>query len=280
MSKVVCLINMKGGVGKTTLAVNLAASASWRDESVLVVDIDPQANASIYLLGAQGYQQFLQSNDKCIVDIFEQFTPVAISRAAGGTLTLADVVRPLSGWWTYKKKLDVIPSRLELAWTLKNPSGKEHLLARFLRREATNYDLIVIDCPPTESMFTTAAYLASEYILVPVVPEFMSAVGLPLLARSVDEFKAQYEKQDLEIVGIVFNTAEDNYPEKDTTERDVRNIASQNNWYVFQNSISYSRSYPRGPRARTPIFFTDYARDYIKDEFRTFASEFFQRIQL
>lgn len=277
MSKIVSLINMKGGVGKTTLVANLAASASLAEKKTLVVDLDPQANASVYLMGSTGYRQFVESNDRSVSDIFEQFTP--IRNPAGTKVTTSDVIRQVEAWWA-KINLDLIPSRLELSWTLKNPAGKEHLLSRFLKKEATDYELILIDCPPTESMFTIAAYLSSDYILVPVVPEFLSTIGLPLLVRSLTDFKAQYEDQNLEIAGIVFNSATDEYSEHDASKRYVRELAAENNWYVFDEEISYSRSYPRGPRARTPIFLTDNARYWIKGEFRSFAREFFEQIEL
>jgi chromosome partitioning protein len=128
-------------------------------------------------------------------------------------------------------------------------------------------------------MFTTAAYLASDYVLVPVVPQFISAIGFPLLARSLDEFKAQYDK-DVQIAGIVFNSTTDDYSEHDTTKREVVAEAANNGWYVFEHEIGYSRSYPRGPRAATPIFLTDYARYSVEQAFRDVATEFFGRIGL
>lgn len=277
MSKTVALINMKGGVGKTTLAVNLAASASWSGKKVLVIDLDPQANASVYLMGSVGYREFLSPSTKSVGDIFEEFNPIA--NPSGTKVTAADVIRPVKTWWA-RSNLCLIPSRLELSWTLKNPTGKENLLFNFLNREAADYGLILIDCPPTESMFTIAAYLASDCVLVPVVPEFLSTVGLPLLVRSIKDFKAQYGDNSLEIAGIAFNSAKSEYSEHDESKQYVRNIASQNNWHIFGQEIRYSDSYPRGPRKSTPIFLTDYARYYVRDEFQAFATEFFERIGL
>ena len=97
------------------------------------------------------------------------------------------IYRVYTGWMEEHEDswVDLIPSRLELAYTLRQPAQKEHLLAEFISEVEHNYDLILFDCPPTESLFTTAAYLASDYILVPVKPEFLSIIGLPLLARSM-----------------------------------------------------------------------------------------------
>jgi chromosome partitioning protein len=96
-----------------------------------------------------------------------------------------------------------VPSRLELAFTVRNPAQKEMLLAKFVAKIESNYDLILIDCPPTELFLTTAAYLASDYILVPVKPEYLSTMGLPLLVNSLDEFHKHYVDHKAELSGIV-----------------------------------------------------------------------------
>ena len=102
-------------------------------------------------------------------------------------------------------KLDLIVSRLELSHTLKNPTGKERRLAKALAKIADKYELILIDCAPTESILTDAAYHASRYALVPVKPEFLATIGLPLLARSIQEFNFENGDHALDICGIVFN---------------------------------------------------------------------------
>ena len=78
-------------------------------------------------------------------------------------------------------RIDLIPSRLELALSLRNPAQKESLLPKSLAQIEADWDFIIIDCPPTESVLTYAAYLASSHVLVPVKPEYLSAIGLPLL---------------------------------------------------------------------------------------------------
>src|ERR1700732_5492031 len=95
----VSLINMKGGVGKTTLAFNLAWFASYkRKKKVLVVDLDPQANASQYLMGARNYLAHIRSNKGTIVDILEQFTPPMRGRSAPTSLSAADVITKVKSW--------------------------------------------------------------------------------------------------------------------------------------------------------------------------------------
>lgn len=280
MAKKVSLINMKGGVGKSTLAVNLAwhfATSRGRDRKVLLVDLDPQFNASQYLLGQTEYKEILDNNIPTIWNIFEQFTP--LPGLLPPPLDPAEV--------TYNAKtshaggcIDLIPSRLELAFSLRNPGQKEQLLAKFLSKIEQTYELIILDCPPTESLFTWAAYLASDYILVPVKPEYLSSIGLPLLVNSMEEFKKRYDDHDLELAGIVFNHTSGYVPEEIKSKDEVKAIAQQHRWYVFQNEVSYSRSYPKGAREGQPIFRTSYARLDQAARFSAFANEFAQRISL
>ncbi len=177
-------------------------------------------------------------------------------------------------------RLDLIPSHLELAYVLRQPEQKEHLLAEFISEVENRYHLIFFDCPPTESLFTTAAYLASDYLLVPVKPEFLSTVGLPLLARSMKDFNDKFPDRKLQLAGIVFNTATEYIPEEMQAKQWVRQLADKHNWHVFENEISYSRSYAKGAREGQPISRTSYAKGYRVDEFRAFAHEFQVRIGL
>jgi chromosome partitioning protein len=161
MAIVVSLINMKGGVGKTTAAFNLAWYAAHKeDKKVLVIDLDPQSNASQYLMGPVAYKNFLNANKPTIVDLFEQFTAPTISKKAPTAFSPKSVIVPIRAW-DDGSGIDLVPSRLELAWTLKNPTSKDHLLPSFISKIEKTYDLILIDCAPTESILTSAAYRSS-----------------------------------------------------------------------------------------------------------------------
>jgi len=281
MAKKVSLINMKGGVGKSTLAVNLAwhfaALTKW-SKKVLVVDLDPQFNASQYLLGVSEYKKIIDNNIPTIWNVFEQFTYLPDSPKPS-PLEPAKViysVRKFSGG----SCIDLIPSRLELAFSLRNPGQKEQLLSKFISKVEGNYELVILDCAPTESFLTMAAYLASDYILVPVKPEYLSSIGLPLLVNSMEEFKKHHEEHDLKLAGIVFNATSDYVPEEVKSKDEVKTIAKKNGWYVFENGVSYSRSYPKGAREGQPIFRTSYSRWQQTQRFRAFAEEFAKRIGL
>ena len=163
---------------------------------------------------------------------------------------------------------------------MKNPGQKEGLLQRALKKLDEYYDLILIDCAPTESVLTTAAYLSSQHILVPVKPEYLSTIGLPLLVSSVRDFKEQYDNSVLDLAGIAFNATTDYSPEENRSKQEVKNLAKTNNWYVFDSEVTYSRSYPKGAREGQPIFRTSYARYNQAERFAAFAEEFARRIEL
>jgi chromosome partitioning protein len=280
MAKKVALVNMKGGVGKSTLAAQLAwqfsAMKKWL-KKVLVIDMDPQFNVSQYLLGTSRYKTVMDNNEPTIWDIFEQYTqtPWGGKKSVNLKKSIQNVTEFEGG-----SKIDLVPSRLELAFSLRNPAQKESLPAKFVSNLESKYDLILIDCPPTESLLTTAAYLTSDYILVPVKPEFLSTIGLPLLVNSLDEFHSHYEDHKVELMGIMFNATTNYAPEEILSKQEVRNLAQQYGWYVFKNEVTYSRSYPKSAREGKPIFWTSYVRQYQATIFHNFAEEFAGRIGL
>ena len=280
MSTTVSLINMKGGVGKTTLAFNLSWHCAWRaNMKVLVIDLDPQANLSQYFMGAKKYLAYLNEDKGTIVEVSEQFSAPKTKKGSPTLLAPEEVIHVLQEWKD-GSLLHLIPSRLELAWTLKNPTEKAQLLPQFLAKVSDRYDLIVIDCAPTESILTTAAYHSSRYILVPVKPEFLATIGLPLLARSLEEFRLMHQNQTIDMAGIIFNDKRrsNTPPEQITSCKEVKKLARDFNWPVFENEAYHSDSYPTGSRDGTPIFLTNYARDYVKDELNEVADEFLKAI--
>ena len=125
-----------------------------------------------------------------------------------------------------------------------------------------------------------AAYLSSDWLLVPVKPEYLSTIGLPLLVNSMDDFEREYENETLELAGIVFNAASDYLPEEALAKATVREIAKKYNWHVFRHEVEYSRSYPKGAREGQPIFRTSHARKTRKDNFYFFATELAKRVNL
>jgi chromosome partitioning protein len=279
MAITVSLINMKGGVGKSTLTANLAwFVADYLAKKVLVIDLDPQFNASQYLLGQQAYERHVRQQLPTVWNILEQHTRTPASPAPAplsvGTAIVNRATLPNGG------RVDLIPSQLELAFSLLTPQYKETLLADTLRPIAGEYDLILIDCAPTESILTRAAYYASDYLLVPVKPEYLSTIGLPLLVNSMTTFRQLYPTRTLQLAGVVFNGTTDYAPEEARSKQEVRAVAQRHNWHVFQNEVPYSRSFPKGAREGMPLNRTSYSRGVTVGAFSRFVREFAQRVGL
>jgi len=274
---IVAIVNMKGGVGKSTLTANLGWFCAFKENMrILLVDLDPQFNLSQYVMGTDGYTAHLEAMKGTAVSLFEQLTPGGAAGRSHTPLEPTDIIASVKAW-NDGSLIDIIPSSLDLAWTLRNPNIKDHLLAQFLAEIRSDYDLILIDCPPTDSMLTDAAYRASDSVLIPVKPEFLSTIGLPLVIRSLDAFEERFKDQVPGVLGIVFNATSDKL-EHDRSRSYVANLAKENDWYMFENEVSYSDSYPKGSRMGTPIFLTDHARYWKVENFLSVANEFMTRI--
>lgn len=254
MAVVVSLINMKGGVGKTTIASQLAHAADADGLRVLLVDLDPQSNLSHSILGPMPYVSYVRDNKPTVVQILEDYIPAGGGSGGPRRIDVSQVVLKSVGY-SRNSRLDLIPSRLELSRTLKNPTGKERRLARGIAQVAEHYDLVVIDCAPTESILTDAAYFASRYVLVPVKPEFMATIGLPLLDRSIREFELENEDHELEIAGLILNDQSEyaDNSEKATAIREIGDTADRYRWPIFDYQIPNSRSYAKAARNGLPL---------------------------
>ncbi len=187
-------MNMKGGVGKTTLAVNVAyALAYFHQKNVLLVDSDPQFNATQSLMSDRAYMAHLNDASKgTLRDIFLPRRPGAVNTVTGAArginkakMSLASCTCPIYSPGANRGKLDLLPSALHLIEIDTSRRGTERKLKAYLREKATGYDYVIIDCPPTISIFTMAAILASDKYLVPIKPDPLSIVGLPLLERGL-----------------------------------------------------------------------------------------------
>ncbi len=155
--KVIAIANFKGGVGKTTTAINLAAGLKTRGKKVLLLDVDPQANLS-QSLG-------VEEDEKAIYSVLHK-------EAMGEETDLLEVLVKKSG-------LDLIPASLDLAnaeLELSSVYGREHILSQLIR-SLTGYDFVFIDCPPSMGMLTINALVASDYVLIPLQAEFLPLKG-------------------------------------------------------------------------------------------------------
>jgi chromosome partitioning protein len=278
----VSLINMKGGVGKTTLASQIAWHAVMQlDKKVLLIDLDPQANASQSIMSPQTWVEYLDNGGLTVADIFEQFTPTG---TASGSPTKLDPLKVIYDRVSYTdgSLLHLVPSRLELSWTLRSPHDKDTLLPRFVAKVEKNYDLIILDCSPTDSILTDAAYHCSRYVLVPIRAEFLASIGFPLLNRSIKAFQMRHEEKVIDVCGLVFNDFLRGNAKREhrLARADVQSKAVQYGWYVFKSDIPHSDSYFRAAREGLPIDGAKGAHRKVKNEFAAFADEFFPRIGL
>lgn len=272
----ISVINMKGGVGKTTIAALLARYASRTlGLNVLAVDLDPQANLSQAFM-RDGYKRFLKDQYPSIVEIFSGYQPPTSKSAAPNALDINDVVvrnTPLGG-----PRLQVIPSRFDFSNKLISSIGTDpKVLANLIANNFGDVDIVIIDCAPTESIFTRVAYHASRYVLVPVRPEFFATIGFPLLNDSLNAFRSSSRGHQIDVAGIVINNSSYHYsgnlggPEKERSMEEIKEEADKHGWLIFKNEIPLSRGFPKIMRGD----FTHTGGAYL---FRYFASEFFQSL--
>jgi chromosome partitioning protein len=272
----ICVINLKGGVGKSTIAALLARQAFRRNLDVLAIDLDPQANLSQGLMHGD-YRTFLSEQRPSIVEIFNGFIAPSSSAPSPTPLQANTPFEVIAQSDT--RSLQLIPSRFDFSDNLLvaiRPEPKT--LAKFLASNFKHKDLIIIDCSPTESILTTAAYHASGYVLVPVKPEYFATIGFPLLRQSLDNFKSRNRGNHISVVGVVINNAfydggNNGGPEKARALQEIREESNKNGWKVYTREIEHSRGYPKIMRG-------DYSYSGNAQYFSMFGNEFFESIGL
>jgi chromosome partitioning protein len=173
---VISIANHKGGVGKTTTTVNLAAGLARQGHRVLMVDLDPQANAT-FSLG-------LKKQEKSIFNVLAFDEPIRKIIQNNGFL-------------------DIAPSSIHLAGFEKNNDvGKEFILSEAMEDIRSDYDFILIDCPPSLGALTISALTASDFAIIALQPEFLAIQGMADFVKILRTVKTRMNK-DLELLGIV-----------------------------------------------------------------------------
>lgn len=182
MGKIIAVANQKGGVGKTTTAVNLSAWLSILGCRVLLVDIDPQGNAT------SGLGINKDELAGCIYDLL-------LGEAETDQIKIKNLL----------EKMDLIPASIELAGSeiqMVGLENREQLLGRVLRTEKDHYDYIIIDCPPSLGLLTINAMVAADSVIVPLQCEFYALEGLGQLLNTI-KLVQQNLNRELELEGVV-----------------------------------------------------------------------------
>ncbi|MBN1071864.1 ParA family protein [Clostridium botulinum] len=273
--KVTSIINMKGGVGKTTITINLAYYLATKlNKRVLIIDFDPQANASSAYLEYEQYDKLLDDR-KVISEIFTDIDRIVgpVTKRNPKLLTLSDLtinVREFDNGG----RIDLVASELELSKVLERTGGGaiEERLDLLLSDKKESYDYILIDCSPTYSVLTNNSLRASNYVLIPVKPDPFSARGIPLLLRKINQHNSVNKTKKVEVLGIVFNMINENLKYMDKVKAQIMTEHSN----VFQNEILATESYSKGLLDNKMIFETN-ARKSFTDNFSKFCDEFIRK---
>ncbi len=225
MALTISLLNHKGGVGKTTSAVNIGAGLAQLGKRVLLVDLDPQANLTL---------SFGVPRQKS-----------TIYEVMRGELELAP--------YKIKENLDIIISTLDLSgieMELSNEAGREYILREIFDTVSDNYDFIVLDCPPSLGLLTLNALTCSDYVIIPLQTEFLALQGLAKIKQVIDKVQFRLNK-GLTIAGVVATM----YDARKVLSRDVvETIHKYFGEKVFKTYIRDNVALAEAPAQHKDIF--------------------------
>ena len=209
MGHVITFLNMKGGVGKTTLCKEIGYYLASRGDRVLIIDVDPQANLTQSIFKKYSYRhKYEHENDEnkifkvCTSSINMVFNHSYIEQT-----DKEKVILKLS------EHLSIIPGDLNTVFLERTLGGsdKEQALKNFIEDFKLNedFDYILLDCPPTYSFYTTAALLASDLYISPIYPDSYSILGIDLLSKAIEKLKSvhreRFKYRPISQIGVIFS---------------------------------------------------------------------------
>jgi chromosome partitioning protein len=227
-ASVIALLNMKGGVGKTTMAANIGAALQAREKSVLMIDLDPQANLSNLLVDSERYEERIEA-DHAVISAFEPSQATGVSSPARNLTNITPATNappdasnlshqltdPLKG-----KRLDLLVGQFELfKYSLPRNAGMlpfcQQYFSEFVRKARTQYDFILLDAAPSNSFITEMAVANTDHIIAPATPDKYAIRGLSALRRLVQD---AYALQRIPPIHVLRNRVE---PTETNAERHI-----------------------------------------------------------
>ncbi|MDR1826130.1 MAG: ParA family protein [Rickettsiales bacterium] len=244
MAKIIAFANQKGGVGKTTTALNVGASLAAVNKSVLLIDLDPQGNAGTGL-------GFVRSS----------FSRSIYRVIMGSSMASENILT------TSVKGMHIIPSTQQLSGAeveLLDMDRRETRLKMALFEVRANYDYVLIDCPPAMGFLTVNALVAADFLIVPLQCEFLALEGLSQMMNSTEIIRDKWN-QKLELMGILLTMYDRRNNLSKAIEDDVRKNYGDK---VFQTIIPRNVRASEAPSHGKPILFYDFnsitAQAYLK----------------
>ncbi len=253
MAKIISFANQKGGVGKTTSAVNIAASLGVLGYRVLMVDLDPQGNATT---GVGVFKKNLKAT------IFDLLVEKADIRD-----TILD---------TNYDNLKILPTNVALAraeYELSNVENGEYMLKTKLQEVSGDFDYIIIDCPPSLGMLTVNALNASDGVVIPMQCEFFSLEGLSQLMHTVARIKTHYNPT-LNVTGILITMCNSRLLFSVRVIEELRKHYADK---IFETTISRNVKVSEAPSFGAPVYYHD-KRAKGAIEYMNVAKELAERI--